>query len=149
MISRNMEFSYHISPHCIIQSRDIYTRIHTSPRAYRICTVPVAEREIDALSYPFPRSHARCSSQFHFDPSRRANPIRYYTRVVRGRIKDATCYIRVQPSFAEFLSNNLCRATYGHQNYAPSIEHANRQRSNIRIFLLKYKIEQKIEFVLI
>lgn len=82
MISRNMQFYYHISPHCTIQSRDIYTRIHISPRANRICTVPVAEREIGVLSYPFPRSHARCSSQFHFDPSRRANFTRYYTRVV-------------------------------------------------------------------
>ena len=87
MISYNVHLFYRISPHCVIQSRDIYTRIYThiSLYAYRICAVSVAEREIGALSYPFPGSHARCSSQFHFDPSLHANSTRCYARVVSAR----------------------------------------------------------------
>jgi len=63
----------------------LHAHIHTSLYAYRICAVSMAEREIGALSYPFPGSHARCSSQFHFDPSLHANSTRCYARVVSAR----------------------------------------------------------------
>lgn len=146
MISHNVQLFYRIPPHCVIQSRDIYTRIYT-----HLCMhtefAPFPEREIGALSYPFPGSHARCSSQFHFDPSLRANSTRCYARVVSARenlvARRATDLARVRP--CDRVSRNFYW-TIRAVRFAPlptkimrwheplvsgkSIEHTDRKRSD-------------------
>lgn len=153
MISRNVVPLSHSSSLRYTIPEHLHTHIQTSLYAYRICAVPVAEREIGALSYPFLGSHARCSSQFHFDPSHCANstPVLCTCSVCEGELvarRSASAWRgcdRVSRNFystirAARLAPLLTKIMRRHEPVVSgkSIEHTDRRRSSIRIFLLQH-----------
>lgn len=111
MISRNVPFSPIAFLLIALYNPRTFTRAYThiSVCIQNLRRSPWRSEKLARYPIPFPDRTARCSSQFHFDPSHRANstPVLCTCSVCKGEFRGtARCSGRVRPSFMEFLPND-------------------------------------------